>query len=419
MGETAEIKNGRHHQYFTNAARLGLQLPARGVLDLWQLAYWIRQDGMTEASDQAEKIARTMLRNSITESSMSSSMGRCLQERIIRRNIKKGTDLLLGDFNPVLQVYPLHWGLFKFRGRRQILVAPEGEVGIVDVRSSLRVHKVSPMNMSLKGEGKKKNNDMLPDLVTAWLMVLYDIIGWSINSTVKFGKNQQNPVESACIVNHDFHNGQHRKWKGEKNWSMPNWNTFIENDVCGQFWDFFLNHLYESKALFDRAGRDGCLPELLCTGWVACALQTFVLFAPGDWESDQHIFTSMTNEIQKGARNGHLTQSIASAEENVMLCATIVYEKILKKNISGGSVWHEDEGTISMRDWMEQELSLMWLTDIYVPLPGDSNTRTQTIFSNFEDADLILHWKTDLHHIQQRSTKTLRKLLRSSKKKGD
>jgi hypothetical protein len=72
-----------------------------------------------------------------------------------------------------------------------------------------------------------------------------------------------------------------------------------------------------------------------------------------------------------------------------------------------------------MRDWMEQELSLMWLTDIYVPLPGDSNTRTQTIFSNFEDADLILHWKTDLHHIQQRSTKTLRKLLRSSKKKGD
>ena len=87
MGEKGDL---------TEAAKLGLRLPARGVLDLWALAYWVTHDreiSIYNKHHAAEKIARTMLRNVIAESSLSSETGHHLQDQIIQRNPQGGTVL--------------------------------------------------------------------------------------------------------------------------------------------------------------------------------------------------------------------------------------------------------------------------------------------------------------------------------------
>jgi len=89
------------NETLTHLAWHGLHLPARTVLDLWQLAQCIVEDTINakdEAKFPTEKIARTMLRTAIFRSDMSSNMGQRLQYDIIDRSSDGGTVL---NFNNV------------------------------------------------------------------------------------------------------------------------------------------------------------------------------------------------------------------------------------------------------------------------------------------------------------------------------
>jgi hypothetical protein len=421
MGEVADRQKEPHHQYFTNAAKFGLHLPARSVLDLWRLAYWVREDGMIKKDDQAEKIARTMLRNSIAESAMSNKMGRCLQEKIIRRKVDGGTSLVFGDLTPALEAHPLRRLVFNFRTRRKMVTLQEDGGPEIDIRSTLTVLMNNPMNLSLKRDPKdnpKNSDDLLPELVAAWLAVLCDIAMWSNKSSILRRGSTKNPIGSICIVTHDASNGRHPELTMSITWPMPSWSTFMENEVCGQFWDFFLHHLDESKELFDQACRENCLPRLLAVGWVACALQTFSLFAPGDWQWAKGIFKTVTQVIQEWAHVDLLAEAVVQAERSVMLHAAELYQEIVKINDGNGAMLREEDGAAPMRDWLERELPLMWLTDLHVPPVGDAQNRVDVVFKILGDTGLMRQWEMDLDQFRQKETEMVKALLRPSTRTG-
>lgn len=415
---TRKATKGPHLQSFTTAANMGLRLPARGVLDLWQLAYWVLHDDVANRAYQAEKIARTMLRNSIVESGMTNLMGRFLQEKIIRRNSQGGTVLDFSSDTSWLQSIGLGHVYLESRSNRTMTIGNAGEKddGPVEltVQSSIGLWTINVMSMAFKWD-EKHDREMLPDLVVAWLCVLYDVVIWGEEESIVIAKQAQAPLiwKTPCIT-YQIIVRAHPYRKVSRTWPIPAWKSFIENEVCGQYWDYLSHHLDDSRALFEQAGRDACLSRLLLVCWVACMLETFSLFAVNKNKLDASIFTEIKHRMQSGSKDGQLADAVASAEKKVLQSASEIYAKISrKKGVTGvlEPVWLEADGAFPIRDWLEDELPLLLLTDIYLPLEGDPKLCIAAIFDALEDTDLAACWKNNQSSIQDAATQAARQLL--------
>lgn len=161
VGETGE-------DCLTDAAELGLRLSARGVLDLWQIVYGTLHDATVDDTHKAEHIARTMLRNAVTESTISSETGRRLQDQILRRTPTRGTMLDFWDpsrkLDSTLEVLRLTSLEFELRlGVQPLLVQNEKSEGGPEknadekpyaawVDSGLRVIQTKAVNLRLLGK---------------------------------------------------------------------------------------------------------------------------------------------------------------------------------------------------------------------------------------------------------------------------
>ena len=93
--ETAKVTDKVDPKYLTRAGQHGLSLPARSVLDLWQLLDWLVHDISFGDDFKAEKIVRTLLRTAISSSDMPNAVAQDLQTYILRRGEKGGTILYL------------------------------------------------------------------------------------------------------------------------------------------------------------------------------------------------------------------------------------------------------------------------------------------------------------------------------------
>jgi hypothetical protein len=189
---------------------------------------------------------------------------------------------------------------------------------------------------------------------------------------------------------------------------MPYWGSFIENDVCGQHWRLFLHTLKdEDKKLLNQADRVDCLPRLLATGWVACALETFLAFqSPGEWRGTGGILEQVTKIILRGADDVSrgMAGAVRDAEVYVMLTASDIYDKIInydaKINTKRRKVFLAEKEAISLisfRDWLERQLPLL-LSYLYVPVV---KKRAEEIAKarKFKDTNLAESWKTNWHYI--------------------
>ncbi len=406
MNEIMETDQGSHLQYLTTAAKLCLRLPARGVLDLWQLAYWIRYGDPTDKLHRAEKIARTMLRNSIAESGMPSQMGRYLQEKFIQRNPAGGTILDFYSCSEMLVPICLTHLYFQFRSKQTLLIKGKTDIEreLVNqevVRSILLVRQAKVMGMDFimnKGKGKEAELERLPDIVVGWLNVLHEAVIWGDVESVVVGRNPMRLNRST--VRH----GEYNRQKHE-DWPMPIWDTLIENEVCEQCWDFFLHHLDEGGTLFNQAVRSGYLPRLLLVCWVACALQTFSLFAKKEYRLEEAIFNTVKELIRNEKNPGQLSGAIDEAEKKVLLSGAEIYDKISRKkdsDLRGELIWLKDDRTLPIRDWLEEDLPLMLLTNIYVPLVGDSQARVNAVFEILCDTNLAYNWLAEHYYAGQR-----------------
>jgi hypothetical protein len=142
------------------------------------------------------------------------------------------------------------------------------------------------------------------------------------------------------------------------------------------------------------------------------------LFAPGDWQWAKGIFKTVTQAIQEWAHVGLLAEAVVLAERGVMLHAAELYEKIVKINDGNGAILREEDGAAPMRDWLERELPLMWLTDLYVPPAGDAQNRADVVFKILGDTELMRYWEADLDQFRQQETEMVKALLRPSTRAG-
>jgi len=104
-------------EYLTLIAKQALNLPARGVIDLWQLAYWAVIHGYDKSYFKAEKIARIMLTNAIAGSELTSKKGLILK-KFIRHGDEGETILYLNVYEEeCLMPAPLPTSMSDFASR--------------------------------------------------------------------------------------------------------------------------------------------------------------------------------------------------------------------------------------------------------------------------------------------------------------
>ena len=174
-------------KYLTYAARLGLRLPARGgarsmaTCPLGSLM--TARASLKKPALRRRRLARTMLRNVIAESDIASGISQVLQEKIIRSDPSgEGTILDFYNFNNI-SIKPLSaldfesQFLWKIDSKYEVLSALD--INFTDV--TLRIDQ--NRRQTGRNDSSDTNNDdevELPPLVTAWLIILHDIltIGW-------------------------------------------------------------------------------------------------------------------------------------------------------------------------------------------------------------------------------------------------
>jgi hypothetical protein len=337
-------------KYLTFAGEHGLQLPARGVLDLWQLAYWVVNDkaGFKDNKDfRAEKIARTMLRNLTAESNMSSRLGHLLQDRLIRRNPEGGTIL---DFKRVpLDVTYLRNQRNEFR-LRPVSLNTTGQHGWA-TRSALKLYAVETVILSIVdikkpgAQGHLRISE-LPSVVAAWLIVLHDVVLWAEKS-VAIRSKVPNPQlagaahERSCI-------GRGHLEPVEVYWPAPRWTSFLAHNLFVIHW---LNVLkdFEAGGTWEKTipGFD----ELICR-WLDCIIKTHYIFrADKPTGKGNKYCTKSKKDKAIGSAVNDIIQFIQDSPGKHSDTPTVV-----KPNL-----WFD-----GMQDWIEQELPLL-LSPLYVP----------------------------------------------------
>lgn len=415
----------------TSAAELGLHLSVRGALDLWQLAYWVINDHTILSYHKAEKIARTMLRNILTESTVSSKVGQRLQDQIIRRNPEEGTMLDYASTNSPLEVRRLTSLDFDLQPQVKEVPRLQGEqqAGYV-VRSRLNVHKfeawVLKLPHSQKGDDREPGGERLPDLVAAWLIVLHDTLVWGAEHSGTIDDPKIRPP-SIVRCKHDGlvcnTKNQHQRLKSiEPEWTVPGWNSFVMLNICEQLWRHFLSE-FKTAASYAQPDREACLPRLLATGWVACVLETFLAFA-NLWKWEDPLPSNILNGLLNGLTNttegdsacgGAMAEAIRTAEEAVMQHATTVYEVIFERTNKCPSEVYRAAGdavTRPMRDWLECQLPLL-LSQVFVPtVYGDVETVHRNAARRAEEIIALL---TDEHDEETASAQGWTKLAESWK----
>ncbi|MCK9397806.1 MAG: hypothetical protein M0Q44_19725 [Methylobacter sp.] len=276
-------------KYLTHLAQHGLQLPARAVLDLWQLANCVVKDTSNENNKknfQAEKIARTMLRNAIFRSDMSSRAEQILQDDIIQRSSDSGTILNFKYVNLIVDHLAITDKLPKVLNDRSLS------------RSTLNVRRLVDINLRLATKNCNKN---LPEDVAAWLSILYDILVLVERPAVIVGSKIKPPIvnvsHEVIMVNQRMRNGKSKKKDDQKKiddpksfwWPTPIWRTFLAHDLFWKQWKIFIKDDFpEVELSVEDDVLIVILTRLLVAGWVACSLKTFsALNCPAVFDSSR------------------------------------------------------------------------------------------------------------------------------------
>lgn len=374
--ETSEAINLTHFAWH------GLHLPARTVLDLWQLAHCVVEDTTTEKKFQAEKIARTMLRNAIFRSDMSSSMGERLQHYIIDRSTDGGT--VLNWENVDLNVSSLP--IYDFERPCCTLNIPK-EKPSYTIRPKLCIWKEVDIYIYLRDKNNKKSAEKLPDIVAAWLSILYDILILVERPAVIGGTEIKTYIVAAS---HEVIIANQRTKKDSPKefwWSAPLWDTFLAYDVFWQRWTKFRDNLPKKKPKNDD------LTRLLVAGWVACVLKTYAELNHLNL-IDSILARKLLEEkgVQENERQISTTEEYINEFEKEVIRATHAQYSVITSP-SKPQVLIEEK---AMKDWLEKKLPLLF-SYLYVPMDNEdlADSRCKAIFDDClgKKSELAVYWQ--------------------------
>lgn len=256
--------DGKDSQLLTHVAQHGLRLSARGVLDLWQLVYWAvtRDQTLREIDIRAEKIARAMLRNAIAGSTVTNWLSQELQDQTIRRTEDGGTSLYLKRVQlSIKRLVDLVEPDFEIR---PVCNPPEKLQGFA-IRSNISVKCVKDTTLFI---GSQENalqfwtdswERELPDLVAAWLMVLYDILlvednehSSVVGTPTKFDNNIVS-VSHEVIARSSYRKNSPLSVV----WDTPEWGMFWAHEVFLKQWRNKLQVHKDSDNPLDQNGSRG------------------------------------------------------------------------------------------------------------------------------------------------------------------
>ncbi|MDD5265575.1 MAG: hypothetical protein PHO08_00420 [Methylococcales bacterium] len=346
----------------THLAWHGLHLPARTVLDFWQVAHCVVNDTLNTEKEkpfQAEKIARTILRNAIFRSDISSNMGQRLQYDIIRRSPDGGTVL---NFKRV-ELTPYYLSKRDFE-LHCVVKEPSGYA----IRPKLIIRQeVDIVGIGLKAKSKKsisaESDDDIPEIVAAWLSILHDILILVERLAVLYAPEIDTLIVAAS---HEVVTAHKRIKKDDLDsfwWPAPIWDTFLAYDVFWKRWTLFRDNIPKEQPKNDD------LTRLLVAGWVACVLETFValnrqssLIEPSLAKKFLAKKTTRENE-----RQIFPTEDIYDLESAVIKAADKLYFNIKLPSEPRKLFFLEKE----MRDWLEKKLPLLF-SYLYVPMDNEA-----------------------------------------------
>ncbi|MBT9100232.1 AAA family ATPase [Methylovulum psychrotolerans] len=410
---TGKIVDGIKSEYLTRAAHHGLSLPARSVLDLWQLLDWLVNDASSTHDFRAEKVARTLLRNVISSSEMPSGQTQELQNGVLRRSKGGGTILYFGKTSLKIQYMKSTNNAFEFP-LSPIILSPELSK---KYRSQLVMYEIHDITLYLEQKSDQKEIEIpteLPPLVGAWLMVLYDILilaevdaSWVMCSA----KTKWLNVSVRHTVLSDL-DKKSKIRKVELNWNAPDWGLFWVRNIFKLHWKGFGKKIEQlSKVeLHDQT----LVPRSLAAGWILCVLKTSFLvissIESNFQEADKIAFQLKNSEdnleslllhmqtLPKSSENNlgendyqviikENENKLAQFEHNIMQLSDIFYRGIRVNKKIPLIVEYEQRPIISAAyevmlatgRWLETEL-ICFLSYAYVPIIS-SKKRLETMWS--------------------------------------
>lgn len=206
----------------TRAAGYALDISARGLLDLGQVA--LEAADCPDGGPGAVRVVRSMLRNAVAESSLPNWAAQRLQG-LIRRNAERKTRVDLGAASLSLHGIRTLDHVLKSSGDA---AAPGSEVC---------VRWYHEMDIRMEQLGEDKARAALPSNVAGWLMLLHDILIYAPDPLVWSGQKEllaDNP--RIVTTRHTFAVPDVGEVKIELPWPLPAWETFFDFDVMGLAW---------------------------------------------------------------------------------------------------------------------------------------------------------------------------------------
>jgi len=368
-------------QRLTRTALHGLLLPARSVIDLWQLLDWLDTDISFAKNDfKAEKVARTMLRTAIASSDLSSKVVQLFQNDILQRGEYGGTILQFKKASlRATSIYSMNNDL-----KLEPVITPLA-LKNTKLRSKLVINKINDITLSLQQGTKNKQLIVLQPLVAAWLMKLYDILILAEGSECSWVSGYPqvkwfNVRLEHTIVSYD----EKSKISNVKlEWNAPRWGVFWAHRIFRQYWDVFCGSIAPQQANLAR---------LLAAGWVFCVLKTAVKLI-NSIDSTSGFENNMSWEFNN--------KDVQGFEKTIMVGAADFYrgiqEKLSEKKTMPDAAY---EILNSTAEWLETEL-IFFLSSGYVPIESEeSKTRFNALWDSLPQDDLLKHhWKGNLPFI--------------------
>ena len=412
----------------TRTAHHGLLLPARSVLDLWQLLDWLIKDSpLSSGGDfNAEKVARTMLRTAIASSDMPHAIAQKLQHDIIRRGEKGGTNLyfkkeeslklsFMTSANHDFE-YALTSVISKISSKHTLssrLVI----CNIEDVTLSLQHNHLSikpcyfsegsannqyPQPFIIENANKRRQIEF-PPLVAAWLEVLHDILMLAENDASSWVicdlENKWLNVSIHQTVAVVTQGGKYIKKDFKLYWNAPDWRIFWGRNLFRLNWQDFI--VKSVKILQDDQQQVQALaPRLLAAGWIFCVLQT-----------SGKLISSIDPDFKLQGKDGireFNNEDVQEFEIRMMVAAADFYQQVdeAKKKYHSVNMQQPSaaayEVMLATGEWLETEL-IYFLSSAYVPIESkyskDSKERLETIWKSLDGTALQTHWKYNLPFI--------------------
>ena len=321
---------------------------------------------------------------------MPNAVAQDLQTYILRRGEKGGTILYLVDvsLNIISMTsvnndfeYKLTPVFSKGNNLRSILEISNIEDIVLELRFDPKMMQLNSSKdqypqplVTENAQDNEKRSLELPSLVSAWLMVLYDILilAESTASSWVIGNVNINNHPNVSVTHFAIKEEKNKKIK-PLNWTTPDWNLFLGRNIFSLRWKKFREDILKLKL-----EESDSVTRLFAAGWVMCVLITTIELI----ESIDVKFNSKLPNNQLEAIKVHLLnflqKDVNVFEESVIKAVMDFYKLIQKVKYYQYKQGHEAapeskvitaayDILLATEKWLKEEF-IYFLSYTFVPL---------------------------------------------------